>query len=82
MSGSEHRAQMIEFEVRQGTLGADDRGRGLAGNTGSARSRLRPGREHCSGGLRLSSGSERRAYWAQMIAVEDWQGILAAQDRG
>ena len=41
---------MIEFEVR-GTLGADDRGRGLAGNTGSAGSGLKPGREHWQWGI-------------------------------
>ena len=39
---------MVAVEVRQGTLSADGRGRGPAGNTGHSRSQLRSGREHCA----------------------------------
>ena len=36
-SGREHLAWILAVEVRQGTLGVDGRGSGLAGNTGPGR---------------------------------------------
>ena len=42
----EHWPRRIAVEVRQGTLAAEDRGWGPAGNTGSRGSRFRSGREH------------------------------------
>ena len=65
-SGREHWAQMVVVEVWQGTLAADGRGWGPAGNTGCGWARLRRGREH----------------WAEMVAVEVRQGTLAADGRG
>ena len=57
---------MVAVEVRQGTLGADDRGSGPAGNTGRGWSRLRSGGEH----------------WAWMVVVEVRQGTLGVDGRG
>ena len=57
---------MVVVEVRQGTLGAEGRGRGPAGNTGRGWLRLRSGREH----------------WAWMVVVEVWQGTLGVDGRG
>ena len=65
-SGREHWARMVAVEVRQGTLGADGRGCGPAGNTGRGRSWLRSGREH----------------WARMVVVEVRQGTLGVDGRG
>jgi len=53
---------MVAVEVRQGTLAAEDRGCGLAGNAGRGRSRLTSGREH----------------WPRKITVEVRQGTLHA----
>ena len=50
----------------QGTLGADGRGWGPAGNTGRGWSWLRSGREH----------------WARMVVVEVRQGTLGVDGRG
>ena len=57
---------MVAVEVRQGTLGADGRGWGPAGNTWHGYSRLRSGREH----------------WAWMVVVEVRQGALGVGGRG
>ena len=57
---------MVAVEVRQGTLGADDRGSGPAGNTRRGWSRLRSGGEH----------------WAWMVVVEVRQGTLGVDGRG
>ena len=57
---------MVAVEVRQGTLGADGRGCGPAGNTGRGWSWLRSGREH----------------WARMVVVEVRQGTLGVDGRG
>ena len=59
-------------EARKGTLAAQDHGRGPEGNTGSAGSPLRNGREHTgSAGSRLRSGRE---HWQRKIAVEQGEG--------
>ena len=50
----------LVVEVRQGTLAAEGRSRGPAGNTGRTGSQLRSGREH----------------WPQRVAVEVRQGTL------
>ena len=57
---------MVAVQVRQGTVGVDGRGSGLAGNTGRGWSRFRSGREH----------------WAWIVAVEVRQGTLDANGRG
>ena len=57
---------MVAVEVRQGTLSADGRGRGPAGNTELRWSQLRSGKEHR----------------AQTIAVEVRQGTQSADGRG
>ena len=65
-SGREHWAWMVVVEVRQGTLGGDTRGWGVAGNTGRGWSWLRSGKEH----------------WAWMVVVEVRQGTLGVAGRG
>ena len=65
-SGREHWARMVVVEVRQGTLGAEGRGWGPAGNTARGWSWLRSGREH----------------WACMVVVEVRQGTLSMDGRG
>ena len=57
---------MVAVQVRQGTVGVDGRGSGLAGNTGRGWSRFRSGREH----------------WAWIVAVEVREGTLDANGRG
>ena len=64
-SGREHWARMVVVEVRQGTLGADGRGWGPAGNTGrgwswlrSGWSWLRSGREHCGSRVAVEQGED------------------------
>ena len=65
-SGREHWARMVVVEVRQGTMGADGRGGGPAGNNGRGWSWLRSGREQ----------------WARMVVVEVRQGTLGVDGRG
>ena len=70
----------LAVEARQGTLSADGRGWGPAGNTGHSRSQLRPGREHwphegrgCGAAGNTGRGCSRwrsgREHWTQMVAV-------------